>query len=45
MVEEGLVDREHYYGTINCDGINAKGEICGVTTTRRAVLEDSRTTG
>ena len=21
------------YGTINCDGINAKGEICGVTTT------------
>src|SRR5262249_49732205 len=24
---------EHYYGTINCDGINAKGEICGVTTT------------
>jgi N4-(beta-N-acetylglucosaminyl)-L-asparaginase len=33
MVAEGLVDREHYYGTINCDGINAKGEICGVTTT------------
>ena len=33
MVQEGLIDREHYYGTINCDGINAKGEICGVTTT------------
>ncbi len=33
MVEEGLIDREHYYGTINCDGINSKGEICGVTTT------------
>ncbi|MBC8031077.1 MAG: N(4)-(beta-N-acetylglucosaminyl)-L-asparaginase [Pyrinomonadaceae bacterium] len=33
MVAEGLVDREHYYGTINCNGINAKGEICGVTTT------------
>ena len=33
MVEEGLIDREHYYGTINCDGVNAKGEICGVTTT------------
>ena len=33
MVEEGLVDREHYYGTIKCDGVNAKGEICGVTTT------------
>src|SRR6266446_1401378 len=33
MVEEGLIDRDHYYGTINCDGINSKGEICGVTTT------------
>lgn len=33
MVAEGLVDREHYYGTINCNGINAKGDICGVTTT------------
>jgi N4-(beta-N-acetylglucosaminyl)-L-asparaginase len=26
-------DTAHYYGTINCNGINAKGEICGVTTT------------
>ena len=33
MVEEGLIDRDHFYGTINCDGINSKGEICGVTTT------------
>lgn len=33
MVAEGLIDREHYYGTINCNGVNAKGEICGVTTT------------
>jgi len=33
MVAEGLLDAEHVYGTINCDGINAKGEICGVTTT------------
>ncbi len=33
MVREGLIDPEHYFGTINCDGINAKGEICGVTTT------------
>ena len=33
MVAEGLLDPEHYLGTINCDGINAKGEICGVTTT------------
>ncbi len=33
MVAEGLLDREHVFGTINCNGINAKGEICGVTTT------------
>jgi N4-(beta-N-acetylglucosaminyl)-L-asparaginase len=33
MVAEGWIDPDHYYGTINCDGINAKGEICGVTTT------------
>src|SRR2546423_3319103 len=33
MVAEGLVDPRHLYGTINCDGINAKGEVCGVTTT------------
>jgi N4-(beta-N-acetylglucosaminyl)-L-asparaginase len=33
MVREGLIDPEHYYGTINCNGVNAKGEICGVTTT------------
>ena len=33
MVAEGLVQERHVYGTINCDGINAKGEICGVTTT------------
>lgn len=33
MVAEGLIDQQHIYGTINCDGINAKGEICGVTTT------------
>src|SRR5437764_1465497 len=33
MAREGLIDPEHYWGTINCDGINAKGEICGVTTT------------
>src|SRR5688500_6273611 len=33
MAREGWVDAQHLYGTINCDGINAKGEICGVTTT------------
>jgi N4-(beta-N-acetylglucosaminyl)-L-asparaginase len=33
MLAEGLIDPQHYHGTINCNGINPKGEICGVTTT------------
>src|SRR5438876_4550192 len=33
MLAEGLLRPESFYGTINCDGINSKGEICGVTTT------------
>jgi N4-(beta-N-acetylglucosaminyl)-L-asparaginase len=33
MVRDGLIDPEHFWGTINCDGVNAKGEVCGVTTT------------
>jgi N4-(beta-N-acetylglucosaminyl)-L-asparaginase len=33
LIGEGLIEPRHYWGTINCDGINAKGEICGVTTT------------
>lgn len=33
MIEEGLIHPEHYYGTINCNGISSKGDICGVTTT------------
>jgi N4-(beta-N-acetylglucosaminyl)-L-asparaginase len=33
MIRDGWLDAEHAWGTINCDGINAKGEICGVTTT------------
>jgi N4-(beta-N-acetylglucosaminyl)-L-asparaginase len=33
MIAEGLLSPAHIYGTINCDGINSKGEICGVTTT------------
>ncbi len=33
MIAEGLIDPNHFYGTINCNGVNAKGEICGVTTT------------
>src|SRR3982750_4217966 len=33
MIAEGLINANHFYGTINCDGVNAKGEVCGVTTT------------
>jgi len=33
MVRDGLIDPDHYWGTINCDAVNARGEICGVTTT------------
>ena len=33
MVAEGLIDPLHYYGTINCNAVNARGDICGVTTT------------
>ncbi|HYP29686.1 MAG TPA: N(4)-(beta-N-acetylglucosaminyl)-L-asparaginase [Blastocatellia bacterium] len=33
MAAEGLIDPSHLYGTINCNGVNASGEICGVTTT------------
>ena len=33
MVRDGLIDPDHYYGTINMDGVNAKGDVCGVTTT------------
>ncbi len=33
MAREGLFSGSQMYGTINCNGINSKGEICGVTTT------------
>jgi len=33
MMREGRLDPAHYWGTINCNGVNAKGEVCGVTTT------------
>ncbi len=33
MIAEGKIDPEHYWGTINCDAVNAAGEVCGVTTT------------
>ena len=33
MVRDGLIDPDHYFGTINCDGVNSRGDVCGVTTT------------
>ncbi|HEX7034964.1 MAG TPA: N(4)-(beta-N-acetylglucosaminyl)-L-asparaginase [Pseudomonadales bacterium] len=33
MVTEGRIDPEHFHGTINCNGVNAAGDVCGVTTT------------
>jgi N4-(beta-N-acetylglucosaminyl)-L-asparaginase len=33
MVADGLLDSTHRWGTINCDGVGPRGEVCGVTTT------------
>jgi len=33
MLRDGLIEESHFWGTINCNGINQRGEICGVTTT------------
>lgn len=33
MVKEGLIEFDHLWGTINCNGLSPNGEICGVTTT------------
>jgi N4-(beta-N-acetylglucosaminyl)-L-asparaginase len=33
MVRDGLIPEHSFYGTINLDGINSRGDICGVTTT------------
>ncbi len=33
MVRDGLIDPEHYWGTINCNGVSPSGAIAGVTTT------------
>lgn len=33
MVRDGWIDAEHLWGTINCDGVSANGDVCGVTTT------------
>jgi N4-(beta-N-acetylglucosaminyl)-L-asparaginase len=33
MVAEGMIDPDHFYGTVNCNGVGRNGEICGVTST------------
>src|ERR671912_304825 len=33
LIAEGFVDANHFYGTINCNGVNSRGDVCGVTTT------------
>jgi N4-(beta-N-acetylglucosaminyl)-L-asparaginase len=33
MIAEGVIDPHHFYGTINCNGIGPRGDVCGVTTT------------
>jgi N4-(beta-N-acetylglucosaminyl)-L-asparaginase len=33
MVRDGLLNPHRRFGTINCDGVSAKGDVCGVTTT------------
>ncbi len=33
MVADGLLHPSHHWGTINCDAVGLKGEVCGVTTT------------
>ncbi|HMO35611.1 MAG TPA: N(4)-(beta-N-acetylglucosaminyl)-L-asparaginase [Gemmatales bacterium] len=33
MCREGLLNYDHLFGTINCNGINSQGDLAGVTTT------------
>jgi N4-(beta-N-acetylglucosaminyl)-L-asparaginase len=33
MIAEGWIAPHHFYGTINCNGVSARGDICAVTTT------------
>jgi hypothetical protein len=42
MSREALIDANHLWGTINCNAVGPRGEICGVTTTSGLALEDSR---
>ena len=33
MLAEGLIDAEHFHGTVHCIGLNARGALAGVTST------------
>jgi N4-(beta-N-acetylglucosaminyl)-L-asparaginase len=33
MIAEGILDEHHVFGTITSSGVNARGDVCGVTTT------------
>lgn len=33
LIADGVIPARHYWGTINCNGVNAAGELAGVTTT------------
>ena len=33
MIDEGLIEPEHFHGTVHCIGLNAKGAVAGVTST------------
>ncbi|WP_420439748.1 N(4)-(beta-N-acetylglucosaminyl)-L-asparaginase [Candidatus Palauibacter sp.] len=33
MVDDGLIPAHSFWGTTNCNAVNAEGDICGVTTT------------
>jgi N4-(beta-N-acetylglucosaminyl)-L-asparaginase len=33
MVRDGLIPEGSFWGTINCNGVSANGDVCGVTTT------------
>ena len=33
MVADGLIDPDHFYGTLNCNAVTSRGELAGVTTT------------
>ena len=41
MVREGLIDAEHFWGTINCDGVNAEGRDLRRDDDQRPGVEDS----